>query len=115
MVSVAGGKTWRQDALHEFERGAEAPGELERAVEDVAEEKVVRAVLAQEAACAGAVRSVSQHPPIGTPRSGGDEREEKKRNTTSTHLVPVCSMSPRCVCESSPCPWPRRSRGLRGP
>ena len=39
-------------ALHELHRDAEHPGELQRAVEDVAEKQVVRGVLAQEAACA---------------------------------------------------------------
>ena len=39
------------NVLHELERGTEAPGKLERAVEDVPKEEIVGAVLAQKATC----------------------------------------------------------------
>lgn len=39
------------DILHKFESRAEAPGQLERPLEDIAEEQVVRAVFAKEPAC----------------------------------------------------------------
>ena len=48
-ASVGGGAAGY--VLHKLECGAEAPGKLEGAVKDVSEEDVVRAVLAQKAAC----------------------------------------------------------------